>query len=157
MLYRRARHSSSKTSSKKSASTASLSGQCGLFITSSFILKHELQMALWLSSDHVLTHFLHLSHSQLLSHLFSFLIQFLTLLFPHFFQQPPADSVTSSHLYYLSYSITNLLNTLLVADSDSSSCPLCLSDQVLCRAVTVVTANSGNSRHRRLLSCYSHR
>lgn len=46
MSYRRARHSSSKTSSKKSASTASLSGQCWLLITSSFSLnspdKHEL-------------------------------------------------------------------------------------------------------------------
>lgn len=38
MSYRRARHSSSKTSSKKSASTASLSGQCWLLITSSFSL-----------------------------------------------------------------------------------------------------------------------
>lgn len=51
-------------------------------------------MALWLSTDHVLTQFLDLSHSQLLN-------QFLALLFPHFFQQPPTDSVTSSHLYYL--------------------------------------------------------
>lgn len=48
-------------------------------------------------------------------------------------------------------------HALSVPNSDSGSCPLCLSDQVLCRAVTVVTANSGNSRHRRLLSCYSHR
>lgn len=38
MSYRRARHSSSKTSSKKSASTASLSGQCWFLITSSFSL-----------------------------------------------------------------------------------------------------------------------
>lgn len=121
MSYRRARHSSSKTSSKKSASTASLSGQCWPCVTSSCSLNSPQTRALngtvaliWSCTlcfliFHIPSCSITYSPSSISSSLACSLVFF-------FSQQPPTDSVTSSHLHYLSYSIMHSwLLTLILA------------------------------------------
>lgn len=147
MSYRRARHSSSKTSLKKSASTASLSGQCWLLITSSFSLNSPQTRAV----DGTVALNWSCTHSVSWSFTFPVAQSVPRSLVPSFFSSSFLLTLSPPHIFII------FNHTLPVPNSDSGSCPLCLSDQVLCRAVAVVTSNSGNSRHRRLLSCYSHR
>lgn len=65
----------------------------------------------------------------------------------------PLRSVSASFLRMRTASLSLLVvsvSRLFITDPSS------LYLQVLCRAVAVVASNSGDRRHRRLLSCYSH-